>query len=992
MNPPLRLTADREVRIRGFAEKLGLDYDKLSRQERLILYQIQIHVYDVLNGGKERVAAPPPPTLEDYQKEVKKDNPNITGKELDKKALEAEQQHAEVFEVSFVADSDPPALVDLEKVRSKDTLEAVEAADDKETPETVIQIAREIALNPSIGAIAIQQAPGHTIEDQKEYCWGIIRNFLAAKNQQITIQTVTDLVVARKLNRPVGWITKDHLQLLTDSIGAIPTVVQSGKKSEVSFFDTQGFGRGSQNTSTPNRKTEVTEMNSRFFNNLHESEGLPDVKLEARPRSNPYKPLIKAIDKIKADYSDHPNAEQTRQVMQFLRRLSRMIEIASQQIKRITQAYPRFLQVPRSQEVLVEYMADRFILELMIETISKLREIMINDARIDEDTTAWMLEDGFLTRLVLENLLESYPLAQENNFVERTLPPYVTAANEYYLSSLDLDLRQKYDHLSGEFWQVLNENLEAPGGIRLYTLRLMTQECLNNQITEAGHQIMVEPVMTALAQQTVTPKAIVQQALRGERITSEDKYRAILNEAASRKKEQERQRKDKENLEKENLQLLREDKKDSDMMQNIAEFQDKIKDMRLDEDTKKMVFQGMLFKSVFQQKEPTAPPAPKGSNIQLKELGIHSLKTFSGDQHEYAIKQFLKRMDMMKKLRKWTDEEAVVAMETLSTGAAAEWWDNQRMAGKAFLSSYDQTKIELLLRWYQSTTLGEKSDIRAKLKFQPEKHKSHLDFYDECERKSFLIHDSGLAMEDDMDVTMTRGEFRKQDTLMSFIAGCSKEIKKEIIRADAKTWPSVKEVVTLTESALRGCETEPRPNQRMLPGYNVGAIEATNKSSKEAVSAIQNKPEPVCWHCSKKGHIKRDCFLLKDSNGGSRFEGARRNKGATPNAPEASAVRARRGRFTPRSTAKKPVTTNRYRRPIRRFQGSRPTSTPKGRVLSVTATPPQGVGEGAPVRTEVHHHYAHSSPVLEATPSAGTKVSTVNAVPLGEALQSWEKM
>ena len=992
MNRPLRITADREVRIRGFAEKLGLNYNKLSRKERLTLFLTQIHIHDVLNGGKERISAPTePPSLEDYQKEVKRENPSLAGRELDKQVQEAERQHAELLEVSQIADSVPPVLVDLDKVQAKDTIEAIDTADEKEAPDAVLRAARDIALNPSIGAFEISKAPGSSADEQRSHCWEIIRNFFDSNSQEVTIQGVTEMIVARKLNRSVGWLTADHLQTLQDALGRVPERTQGlqDKKGNITFGDL-GIGMG-RPTSTPIKKLDMTEANSQFFKGIQSSDDLPDVRLEARPRTNPFKPLIRAIDKIKSDLTDHPDVDATRQIFQFLRKVLRMIELASQQIRRVTQVYPRFLQVPRNQEVLVEYMTDRFLFELLVDTISKLREVMIMDERLNEELTAWILEDGYLTQIVVDNLVDSYPLAQETNFPERTLPPYVTKLNEYYLTRLSQDVRQKYDHLSGEFWQVLNDNLEAPGGVRMYTLRLMTQECLNNQVTEAGHQLMVEPVMTALGQQTATPTAIVQQALRGEKITSEDKYRAILNEAASRKKELEKQKKDRERQEKENLQLLKEDKNDSDMMQNIAEFNDKIKDMRLDEDTKKMVFQGMLFKSVFQPKEQTPPPAPKGSTIQLKELGIHSLKSYSGDQHEYAIKQFLKRMDTMKRLRKWTDEEAVVAMETLSTGAAAEWWDNQRMAGKAFLSSYEQTKIELLLRWYQSTTLGEKSDIRAKLRYQPEKHKSHLDFYDECERKSFLIHDSGLAMEEDMDVPMTRNEFRKQDTLMSFIAGCSKEIKKEIIKADAKTWPAVKEVVTLTESALRGCENEPRPNQRMLPGYNIGAVEVTPKTAKEAVSAIQNKSEMICYHCSKKGHIKRDCFLLKGTQSGSRSDGSKRNyREGLGGAPEASAVRARRGRFTPRPSARRTQGPNKGRKPFRRFRSSKPPAAPKGRVLSVNTAPLQGNPESNPVKTEVHHHYA--TPEVSAITSSPKKVSTVEAVPVEGATQSWERM
>ena len=992
MNRPLRITPDREVMIRGFAEKLGLNFNKLSRKERLTLYLTQIHIHDVLNGGKERVAAPTQPlTLEDYQKEVKRDNPALSGKELDKEVQEAERQHAELLEVSQVVDTAPLALVDLDKVQAKDTIEVINTADEKEAPDAILGVARDIALNPSIGAFEISKAPGTSVDEQRSHCWEIIQKFLDSNSQEVTIQKVTEMVVARKLNRPVGWLTADHLQTLQDALGRAPEKTQapSDKKGNITFGEF-GMGMGRAAHSTPIKKMELTDA-SQFLKGMQGSDELPDVRLEARPRTNPFKPLIRAVDKIKSDLTDHPDVDGTRQVLQFLRKLLRMIELASQQIKRVTQVYPRFLQVPRSQEVLVEYMTDRFLFELLVDTISKLREVMIMDERLNEEITAWILEDGYLTQLVIDNLVDSYPLAQETNFVEKSLPPYVTALNQYYLTKLGQDVRQKFDHLSGEFWQILNENLEAPGGVRMYTLRLMTQECLNNQVTEAGHQLMAEPIMTALGQQTTTPRAIVQQALRGERITSEDKYRAILNEAASRKKELEKQQKDREKQEKDNLQLLREDKNDTDMMQNIADFNDKIKDMRLDEDTKRMVFQGMLFKSVFQPKEQTPPPAPKGSSIQLKELGIHSLKTYSGDQHEYAIKQFLKRMDTMKRLRKWTDEEAVVAMETLSTGAAAEWWDNQRMAGKAFLSSYEQTKIELLLRWYQATTLGEKSDIRAKLKYQPEKHKSHLDFYDECERKSFLIHDSGLAMEEDMDTPMTRNEFRKQDTLMSFIAGCSKEIKKEIIKADAKTWPAVKEVVTLTESALRGCENEPRPNQRMLPGYNIGAVEASTKNAKETVSAIQNKSEMICYHCSKKGHIKRDCFLLKGTQSGNRPDSSKRNyRDGVSGPPEASAVRARRGRFTPRPSTRRTPGPSRNRKPFRRYRNTRPPPAPKGRVLSVNTAPVSAGPDNSPVKTEVHHHYA--KPEVSAITGSPQKVSTVEAVPLEEATQSWERM
>ena len=64
--------------------------------------------------------------------------------------------------------------------------------------------------------------------------------------------------------------------------------------------------------------------------------------------------------------------------------------------------------------MLVEYMTDRFLLELLIDTIGELREIMVSDVRLDESTNARILEDGYHTRIAIEDLLDSYPLAQES--------------------------------------------------------------------------------------------------------------------------------------------------------------------------------------------------------------------------------------------------------------------------------------------------------------------------------------------------------------------------------------------------------------------------------------------------------------------------------------------------------------------------------------------------------------------------------------------------
>jgi len=269
MSRPLKITADREVMIRGFAEKLGLNFNKLSRKERLTLYLTQVHIHDVLNGGRERVSAPTqPPTLEDYQKEVKRDNPTLSGKELDKEVQEAERQHAELLEVSQVIDTAPPALVDLDKVQAKDTIEAISTADEKEAPDAVLGAARDIALNPSIGAFEISKAPGASVNEQRNHCWEIIQKFLDSNSQEVTIQKVTEMVVARKLNRSVGWLTTDHLQTLQDALGPVPEKTQapSDKKGNLTFGDF-GVGMGRVTHSTPIKKLDMTEA-SQFLKGM----------------------------------------------------------------------------------------------------------------------------------------------------------------------------------------------------------------------------------------------------------------------------------------------------------------------------------------------------------------------------------------------------------------------------------------------------------------------------------------------------------------------------------------------------------------------------------------------------------------------------------------------------------------------------------------------------------------------------------------------------
>ena len=91
MGPLLRITVDREVQIKGFAEKLGLNSNKLSRKERLTLYLTQMYIHDVLNSGKERISTLSQPSLDDYVTEIKRDNPSIPGREVDKQVQEAER-------------------------------------------------------------------------------------------------------------------------------------------------------------------------------------------------------------------------------------------------------------------------------------------------------------------------------------------------------------------------------------------------------------------------------------------------------------------------------------------------------------------------------------------------------------------------------------------------------------------------------------------------------------------------------------------------------------------------------------------------------------------------------------------------------------------------------------------------------------------------------------------------------------------------------------
>ena len=273
----------------------------------------------------------------------------------------------------------------------------------------------------------------------------------------------------------------------------------------------------------------------------------------------------------------------------------------------------------------------------------------------------------------------------------------------------------------------------------------------------------------------------------------------------------------------------------------------------------------------------------------LKELGIEGLQPYSGDESKLPVKSFIRNVDEVKGFKRWSNPVATIAMGKLLIEAAREWYEVLKADRDQEPLEYYELKLALIKQFYRKITVVEKAKVMASLKYDVTKHRGHLAFLTECERKSHLICDKGFMVENGSEL-ITRNQAREEMVLNHFLAGAAPNIRYEVSHSGAETKAEVKEAILRVEEALRAKESEPR--HALLPGYQANEVvwneETVSNAMKnlgyedlEINAVVQNKgfqgrgrraaPKAgssgdviKCHYCATIGHKRSECDLLTD--------------------------------------------------------------------------------------------------------------------------------
>ena len=334
----------------------------------------------------------------------------------------------------------------------------------------------------------------------------------------------------------------------------------------------------------------------------------------------------------------------------------------------------------------------------------------------------------------------------------------------------------------------------------------------------------------------------------------------------------------------------------------------------LDEASRKKVEETML--QVYVQQMAKGPPKNEepGVSSSLKELGVDHLTQFAGNEGKYAVKPFLTKVDEIRSFKRWSPQVAAAALGQLLVGTARDWYDNLKKDMNGQPIGYDQLKMALLKEFYRKITIVEKTQIMNSLRFDVAKHRTHLAFLTECEKKSHIIADRGYILDDGSEM-ISRRQAREELVLMFFVSGSAPAIRFEIEHSQAETKEEIKRAVLRQEDAIRAKESNPR--QALEPGYQVHEVtkDILEHEMKELgydqthINAVMRKRPPpsgssggsgppegiVCHYCATSGHKRYECEILKrdTQNGTIRADKCGPRQGEPP-AVEALAKRSGR--------------------------------------------------------------------------------------------------
>ena len=287
------------------------------------------------------------------------------------------------------------------------------------------------------------------------------------------------------------------------------------------------------------------------------------------------------------------------------------------------------------------------------------------------------------------------------------------------------------------------------------------------------------------------------------------------------------------------------------------------------------------------------PLAPAGGAAQAAGAGaaqaagtnsvsgsqLNTIPIFKGDRAHEDIELWIDQVERAARRCGWSDQATAAAALTRMEDGAAQWIRASEKRGKN-LDDWPTLKAALMLDFAEP--LNNLAAARAVINLQQKVKEDVQTFFDRVvlavDRKNFNYTEAEKQLPEYRSA-------QEKDIYMFFAAGLREEFRD---RALAGTSPP-----TDADSLLAAAKNiEKELYRARAPDISVAEISVgeNSMSLQEQIAALtaeiaamrpgatggaSGRANVVCYHCNKKGHYKRDCFLWKKESAATRTGGAR---------------------------------------------------------------------------------------------------------------------